>query len=188
MQTYKSTALGFCISYPESWQLVPAPWMQQFMGRARGTSAKMADYLATGSPPFLIAHDPGTPSGLAIPALKCQAYGAAAIASAGGLAAVLARMIGQMEEAFPDFELREYVPECLMAGVVGARLTSAMSVVNPEGESFHGLSELLFLPARQYVFAVGLSATSDLSQRPEAQFADIKRSIRLRPPAWPSGE
>jgi hypothetical protein len=183
MQIYKSTALGFSISYPESWQVVPAPWMKQFMGRAKGTSEKMAEYLAAGSPPFLIAHDPNVQPGLAIPALKCQAHHAAAIAGAGGVPSVLASIVGHMKQAFPDFELHEYALECVVAGVAGARLTAAMSVTNPEGESFHGLSEMLFLPTRQYVFAVGLTATSDMAYRPKAEFAEIIRSIRLRPSA-----
>lgn len=180
VQTFNSSQLGFSISYPDSWQVVPAPWMRQFIGRAKNTSAKMAEYLATGSPPFLIVHDPTVPPGLAVPALKCQAYSAAAIAAAGGIPAVFASMLGHMQQAFPDFELHEFSPECVVAGVVGGRLTASMSVLNPEGESFHGLSELLFLPTRAYVFSIGLTATSDKAYRPEEELAEIKRSIRLR--------
>ena len=83
------------------------------------------------------------------------------------------------QQAFPDFEVREYVPEFVMAGVVGAKLVTAMSVQNPEGDSFHGITEMLFLPTKRYVFSIGLTATSDPAFRPESEFSEIKRSIRL---------
>lgn len=180
MQTFKSASLGFSISYPDTWQLVPAAWTRQFIGRAKNTSEKLAEYLAAGSPPFLAVQDPHVPAGLAIPALKCQAYSSAAIANAGGLGVVLGNVVDRMNEAFPDFELHEFSPECVLAGSIGGRLTASMSVINSEGESYKGHSELLFLPTSYYVFAVGLSATADLAYRPEEALSSIKRSIRLR--------
>lgn len=96
---------------------------------------------------------------------------------------MLQSMIGHMQQAFPDFEIHEHSPECVVAGVVGGRLMVSMSALNSEDESFHALSELLFLPTRTFVLAVGLSATSEMSYRPEKEFVEIKRSIRLQSPA-----
>lgn len=183
MQIFKSSQLGFSISYPDSWQVVPAQWTKQFMGRAKNTSSKLAEYLSNGSPPFLVVQDPHVQPGLPIPALKCQAYSAAAVAAAGGIAGVFESMTGHLQQAFPDLEIHEYHPECVVSGVVGGRLTASMSVLNPEGESFHGLSEFLFLPTNVYVFAISLTATSEISYRPVEEFTAIKRSIRLKSPA-----
>lgn len=180
MQTYKNTALGFSISYPVSWQIVPDPWIKQFMGRAKSTSSKLADALAAGRPPFLVAHDPHALTGLAMPAVKCQAYNLASITDSGGVPAVMETIVGHLKQAFPDFELREYVSEYVVAGVVGAKLVSAMSVKNHEGESFHGLTELLLLPTNRFVFSVAFTATSDQIYRPEEVFTEIKRSMRLK--------
>ena len=179
MRTFKNAALGFCISYPDSWQSVPDPWMRQFLGRAKSTSEKLNEYIAKGSPPFLVAHDPSVPAGLAIPAVKCKAYTLSSVEAGGGIHALLGSLGRHFQQAFPDFEVREYVPEFVMAGVVGAKLVTAMSVQNPEGDSFHGITEMLFLPTKRYVFSIGLTATSDPAFRPESEFSEIKRSIRL---------
>lgn len=183
MQTFKSSQLGFTICYPDSWQVVPAQWTKQFIGRAKNTSSKLAEYLSAGSPPFLVVHDPHVQPGLAIPTLRCQAYSAAAIAAAGGISGVLQSMTGHLRQAFPDFEMHEYSPECLVSGVLGGRLTASMSALNAEHESFHATSEILLLPTKAFVLAISLSATSEMSYRPENEFIEIKRSIRLQSPA-----
>ena len=179
MQTYRNSSLGFSISYPSSWEAVPAPWMKQFMSRAKGTSEKLAEYIAQGSQPFLIAQNPNVPPGVAIPAVKCQAYNPASIAAAGGIDGVLSSMIRYSQQAYPDFEVNEFTPECVMAGVVGTKMTVSMTVLNPEGNSFHGKTEMHFLPTPSFVFLVALTATSDPSLRPTEELLQIVRSIRL---------
>ena len=81
--------MGFSISYPDHWSVVPAPWVRQLMARAATTSEKLAEYLSKGGQPFLVAQDPGAPPDVAIPAVKCQ--------------------------AFPDFEVLACEPECMVA-------------------------------------------------------------------------
>jgi hypothetical protein len=107
MQHYNSSILGFSIFYPEHWTVVPGPWIKQFIGRASGTSEKWVEYLAAGSPPFLIAQDPTVAEGLAIPAVKCKAYSTTSIAAAGGIQLALAGATEQLKQAFPDLELRD---------------------------------------------------------------------------------
>jgi hypothetical protein len=180
MKIYKNTVLGFSIGYPESWQAVPAPWMKQNSGRASSTSAELAKILNQARAPFLFIQNSGVASGLAIPSVKCQAYSPAAIASAGDMSGLMSSVQQNLKEAFHDYELLEYQPEYLVAGVVGARLLTAMSVKNPEGESFHAASELLCMPTAQCCFLVGLSATSIEAYRPVSEFMEIIRSIRLQ--------
>lgn len=179
MKIYNNAALGFSISYPQTWQAVPAPWMKQSSGRASSTSAELARILEQARAPFLFIQNPGVAPGFAIPSVKCQAYSHAAMASAGGISGLMSSTQQILEQAFPDYELLEYQPEYLVAGVVGAKLFAAMSVKNPEGESFHAASELLCLPTARCCFIVGLSATSDENYRPTREFTEIVRSIRL---------
>ncbi|MEZ5507217.1 MAG: hypothetical protein R3F38_15140 [Gammaproteobacteria bacterium] len=179
MKIYTNDTLGFSITYPDHWTIVPAAWIKQYMGRASATSEKLAYYLSNGSQPFLVAQDPSVPPGLAIPAVKCQAYDPAAIAAVGGIRGVLSLVVSQSTEAFPDFEVLECVPECVVAGVKGARMVASMTVLNPEGEAFHGMSEFYFLPTQAVVFMVAVTATSDMAYRPEQELMGIIRSIRL---------
>lgn len=179
MQTYRNDVLGFSISYPEHWSVVPAAWIKQFMGRASATSARLAEYLSRGSEPFLVAQDPTAPPHVAIPAVKCQAYNPDVIAAAGGIQGVLSIISSQSKQVFPDFEVLEYMPECLVGGVKGARMVSSMTVLNPYGEAFHGKSEFYFLPTPAVVYMVAVTATSDPALRPERDLMNILRSIRL---------
>lgn len=179
MQTYKNDVLGFRITYPDHWTIVPAAWMKQFLGRAAATSEKLSECLAKGGQPFLVAHDPSAPPDVAVPTIKCQAYSPAALASLGGIPGALSLIAKQSQQAYPDFTVIDCVPECLVAGVKGARMVTSMTVLNPEGESFHGKSELYFLPTPGVVFMVAVSATSDPEARPEQDLTNIVRSIRL---------
>lgn len=179
MQTFRNTSLGFSVSYPDTWQAIPAAWVSQFAGRAKSTSSRLAEILEASGQPFLLAHDPYSNPDLAISAVTCKAYSRASVEAAGGLSKVMMGAADQMKVACPDFELREYIPEFVMAGTIGTKMVAAMSVLNEDGESFHGLSELLFLPKESYVFCVALSGTSDANRRPENVFNDIKASIRL---------
>ncbi len=180
MKTYTNAALGFSVSYPESWQAVPAAWMKQQNARSKSTSAELAKILEQARSPFLFIQNPAVAPGLAIPTVKCLAYSLAAIASVGGVPGLIADTQKNLREAFPDYQLIELQSEYLVAGVVGARLVTSMSVKNPEGESFHATSELLCLPTRRCLFIVGLSATSSEAHRPVQEFAEIVRSIRLQ--------
>jgi hypothetical protein len=65
----------------------------------------------------LIAQDPTVAEWLAIPAVKCKAYSAISIRVAGGIQLVLAGATEQLKQAYPDFELREYVSEYVPARV-----------------------------------------------------------------------
>ena len=179
MQTYKNDVLGFNISYPDHWSVVPAAWIKKFMGRAAGTSEKLSECLAKDGQPFLVAHDPSAPVHVAIPSVKCQAYIPAAIAAVGGITGILSLISEQSQQAFPDFKVLDYVPECLIAGVKGARMATSMTVLNPEGEEFHGKSDFYFLPTSKFVFLVAVSGTSDPKFRPEQELMNIVRSIRL---------
>ena len=179
MQTYKNNVLGFRIAYPDHWSVVPAAWMKQFMGRAARTSERLSECLAKGGQPFLVAHDPSAPSDVAIPAVKCQAYNPETIAAVGGIPSILSLIATQSQQAFPDFTVLDFVPQCLVAGVKGARMVASMTVLNPEGEVFHGKSEFYFLPTSAVVFMVAVSATSDPEVRPEQDLTNIVRSIRL---------
>lgn len=179
MQTFSNAALGFNISYPDHWNAVPAAWIKQFVGRAKGTSEKLAEFLASGTPPFFVATDPHVRSGLAVPGIKCIAHPLTVIEAFGGVPKYLSYSSRLMKQAFPDYEERGLDDELVMAGVIGGRLVAAMSVKNPEGASFHGLTELFVLPASDYVFTIALTATSDPAYRPDEQLADIRKSIRL---------
>jgi len=179
MKTYRNAALGFGIAYPDWWQAVPAPWMKQQYRRSESTSAELARMLEQAHAPFLYLQDPAVAPGLAIPTVKCQAYSPAAIAAAGGIPGLMGTIQTMLAQAFPDYRLLEYQPEYVVAGAVGARLLTAMSVKNPERESFHAASELLCMPAARCVFVVALSATSSEEHRPAEEFAEMVRSIRL---------
>lgn len=180
MKTYTNDTLGFSISYPEAWQAVPAPWMRQQAARAKSTSAELAEMLEQARAPFLFIQDPAVAPGLAIPAVRCQAYSPAAMLAAGGIAGLMASVQASLAQAFPDYALLEHQREYVAAGTVGARLLASMSVRNPEGDAFHAASELLCLQGTRCLFVVGLSATSDEAARPAAEFAAMVRSIRLR--------
>lgn len=179
MRQYNNSALGFQISYPENWEVVPAPWVKQFNSRAKHTSEKLAEFLEKSRAPFLILHNPNVAAGLAVPAVKCQVFNLSAISQAGGLENLVGSAISALKQAFADAEIREYAPECIVAGVVGSRLVATMSVSNEEAVWFHGLTEMLFLPARRYLFLVSLTGTADGDHRPSEDFKRIIRSIRI---------
>lgn len=180
MKTFRNDTLAFELSYPDTWQAVPAAWMKQQTARGASTSAELADMLKQAGAPFLFLQDPVAAPDQAVPTVRCQAYSPAAIAAAGGVAGLMVSIQKNLEKAFPDYELLEHQPEYLVAGVAGARMLASMSVKNPGGASFHAATELLYLPTPRVVFVLGLSASANAAERPEETFREMVRSIRLR--------
>lgn len=180
MKTYRNDTLTFEISYPDSWQAVPAAWMKQQTAQGESTSSALAEMLRQARAPFLFLQDASPPPGQAVPTVRCQVYGPETVAGTGGVAALMVSIQRSMEKAFPDYELLEHQPEYLVAGVAGARMLASMSVKNPDGASFLAASELLYLPTPRALFVLGLSGSANEDERPEETFREMVRSIRLR--------
>jgi hypothetical protein len=180
MKLFSNKKLGFSISYPAHWEHMPSPWVKQFMSRAKGTSEKLSELIEKYKAPFFLTHDPNLVPGLPINVVKCNVYNSNAFSASGGIANTLLSGQNIFKEAFPDYELLEFEPEFLFAGVVGVKMAMTMSVKNEEGDSFHALSEVFYLPASNYIFAVGFSGTSNLLLRPVSEFEKMQRSIRLK--------
>lgn len=159
---------------------MPSGWAKHFAMRAKHTSEKLAEYLDSGSQPFLVVHKLDAQDGYAIPAVKCQAYALNAIAAAGGVYGVIESTIRHSEKAYPNFKLEELEREMLVAGTIGSKLTVSMSVLNEEGESFRGLTEMYFIPTRDLVFLIALTGASDDNARPKSELSEILRSVRIK--------
>lgn len=181
MHYYTRPALGFRIAQPEGWEVLPTPWVHSYLGRAAPTSAALARLLlqAQTHEPFLLMHKPAEDPGLAMPTVQCKATSMAAMAAQGSMADLLRNITEKMAGAFPDFDVSFTSDEYLVAGSTGGRMVASMSVKNADGQSFHCLSESLFLPTKKFLFMIGMSATSDPQRRPEADFRDMIRSLRL---------
>lgn len=181
MNYFTCPALGFRIARPEGWEALPARWVHAYLGRAAPTSAALADLLqqAQSHEPFLLMHKPAEDPRLAMPTVQCKATPIAAARAQGSMADLLRTITETMSRAFPDFDVAAVSDEYLVAGTTGGRMVASMSVKNADGQSFHCTTESFFLPTRQFLFMIGMSATSAPARRPEADFRDMIRSIRL---------
>lgn len=97
----------------------------------------------------------------------------------GGPDGVIDTVVGQMENAYPDFHLIQRLSPYLVAGASGAYMKAGMSVLNEHGVKFSCISEVILLLASGYCLIVGFSGPSDPDKRPAADFDAIIRSIRM---------
>lgn len=181
MNYYSCPAFGFRIAQPQGWEVLPAQWVHAYLGRAAPTSEALATLLqeAQTHEPFLLMHKPAEDPMLAMPTVQCKATPIAAMMAQGSMSDLLKSIEAKMLTAFPDFAVSLLSDEYLVAGSMGGRMIASMSVKNAEGQSFHCISESLFLPTKRFLFIIGMSATSDPQRRPEADFQEMVRSIRL---------
>lgn len=171
----------FRIARPQGWEVLPAPWVHAYLGRAAPTSEALANLLheAQSHEPFLLMHKPAEDPGLAMPTVQCKAIAIDAMTAQGSMMDLLQSIIAKMSAAFPDFSVESLSDEYLAAGSKGGRIVAAMTVKNTEGHAFHCVSESLFLPSQKFLFMIGMSATSDPRRRPVVDFQTMINSIRL---------
>jgi hypothetical protein len=179
MKKFSNKSLGISISYPESWQEISGPWIKNFLGKAKLTSEKLQVHLQECQGFVLVVHDCNVKVGLPFPTLKCRIYDIFSVKAGGGLHAVLEQLNKIGKQSHQDFELLEYTKEYLVAGVIGARVMSRMTILNEHGEEFPTMTESLYLPTSRYLICVSLSATSIMDFRPVDVFENIVKSIRL---------
>lgn len=181
MNHFTCPAFGFRIAQPDGWEVLPAQWVHAYLSRAAPTSEALADILqqAQAHEPFLLMHKPAENPVLAMPTVQCKASRLPAMTAQGSMANLLESITEKMTAAFPDFDILDASDEYLVAGTCGGRMVASMSVKNAEGQSFHCISESLFLPAKRFLFMIGMSATSDAGSRPEADFREMVHSLRL---------
>lgn len=181
MNYVRCAEFDFRIARPKGWEVLPAPWVHAYLGRAAPTSEALANLLheAQTHEPFLLMHKPAEDPGLAMPTVQCKATPIAAMNAQGSMMELLQSITEKMSVAFTDFRVEFISDEYLAAGSKGGRIVASMTVKNPEGQAFHCTSESLFLPSKKFLFMIGMSATSDLQRRPEADFQTMINSISL---------
>lgn len=179
MKKFYSKRLGISLSYPETWQEIPGPWINTFLGKAKLKSVELEDRLKKSQGFILVVHDCEVQLGLAYPTLKCRVYDMGSVRAGGGVKPLLSQLDVIGKRSFSDFEVNELNYDYIVAGVVGSKVVCSMSIFNEYNKVFPTMTESYYLPTRSYLFCISLSATSDMAMRPNKDFEKIVKSIQI---------
>lgn len=180
MGRYSNPALAFECDIPQGWTSLPAPWARKLKLSASASSEKVAALLHDNhDSPFLSLYPVDYDANESIPMMQCTVRPTAIVEEMGGMEALLDRVSTEMEQAYPDYQLLQRDDTCLVAGVVGAYMKAAMSVLNDAHTQYACVSEIYLLETERHCFILGLSGPADEGKRPVADFHDIIRSIRI---------
>jgi hypothetical protein len=172
--------LGFECDIPDGWAVLPGAWARKAKLSAVSTSEKVEELLRAGTnTPFLNLQATQNDPCESIPMIQCTAKSLTVVHHMGGPDGVIDTVVGQMENAYPDFHLIQRLSPYLVAGASGAYMKAGMSVLNEHGVKFSCISEVILLLASGYCLIVGFSGPSDPDKRPAADFDAIIRSIRM---------